>query len=52
LATLAIDAISELVQMKLIAASGGTQIKITPSGKETLDREGRLSAEEKSKITQ
>ena len=52
LAILALDAISELVQMKLIAASGGTKIKITPLGKEILEKEGRLDWEEKSKFTQ
>lgn len=49
---IAIDAISELVRAGLIDASGGTQIKITPLGKEILEKEGRLSWEDKSKIIQ
>lgn len=52
LALIAVDAISELVQMGLVTASGGTKIKITPLGKETLEKEGRLDCKEKSKITQ
>lgn len=42
LATAAVDAIAGLVNMGLIAASDTTQIKITPLGEETLNREGRL----------
>jgi hypothetical protein len=41
-------ALPNLVEAGLIAASGGTQIKITPLGRENLEKEGRLSAEEKS----
>jgi repressor of nif and glnA expression len=52
LGTIAIDAISELAEMGLIAASGRTKIKITHLGKETLEKEGRLDFAEKSKIIQ
>jgi len=49
---MAIDAISELAAAKLVSVSGGSRIKITPLGKETLASEGRLDVEGKSKITQ
>ena len=52
LGTLAIDSLSELAQMGLIAVSGGTRIKITPLGRKTLESEGILDWEEKSKLTQ
>jgi predicted transcriptional regulator len=52
LETLAIDAIADLVKAGLVAASGGTKIKITPLGKKNLEKDGRLGWEERSKITQ
>jgi predicted transcriptional regulator len=50
LAKLAVDATSELVHMELIVVSGGTNIKITPLGREILEKEGRLDSEEKSTL--
>lgn len=51
LTSLAIDAISELVEMKLIAVINRTSIKITSLGKEILEKEGRLNPWERSTIT-
>ena len=51
LVAIASGALPELNQLGLITAKEGTKVKITPLGRKTLEKEGRLSLEKKREIT-